>query len=183
MLIQKSVVRSVTVAELKQGDRLLQDVIGYKENPIMFQGKVMNNRDIAWLKQKLKQPKPKLASERYQTKRKAASAIKDKNGAVLVKAGAPITEEALAPLLKEGFILTDGMDSSVKVFVREQIWPDNRPWRVDQFNPSVRIETVVTINDDIQSEPEREVVAAGAGAKSGSNKPELPKPLKTGPRE
>src|SRR3990167_985322 len=129
MLISKSVVKSATIAELKQGDRLLQDIIGYKDNPIMFQGKVLNGRDIAWLKQKLKQPKPRLSSERYQTKRKAAAAIKDKNGAVLVKAGGQITEEALAPLLKEGFALTDGMDATVKVFAREQIWPDNRPWR------------------------------------------------------
>jgi len=176
MLVQKSVVKAVHVSELKAGDRLLVDIAGYKDRIIFNQGKVLNNRDVAWLREKIKEPKPKLASERYQTKRKAIAAIRDKAGNVLVKAGDAVTEEALAPLLKEGFTALEGMnagvmDAGVKVFTRQQMWPDERPWRIDQFNHAVRIETVVTVNDAIQDMPEDQTagdkkigVAVGAGA-------------------
>lgn len=173
MLVQKAVIKNVQVAELNPGDRILQDVVGYKSHIMFFQGRVLNNRDIAWLREKLKEAKPKLASERYQTKRKSPGAIRDKDGNVLVKAGVPITDEALAPLLKQGFTRVDGMESGVVIYTREATWPDDRPWRIDQFNPAVKVETTVTINDEIQETPEDLTKEKQHPANSGSSKPSI----------
>lgn len=172
MIVTKTVVKSKAVAELMVGDRLMQDIMGYKNRVIYNQGKTLSARDIAWFREKLKENPPKLASERYQTGKRAIIGIKNAAGQVLVKPGDPITAEAMAPLLKEGFTVQDGLEGGIKVFVRPQVWPADRPYRIDQMNQLVRVETIVTINDEVQSEPE--VVAAGAApTRTGGGEPAL----------
>ena len=161
-LIQKSVVREVPVAELKVGDRLLMDLMGYKDRVVMQQGKTLNNRDIAWIREKMKEVPPRLATERYQTKRKAIANIRTRDGRALVKPGDPVTEEALAPLLQEGFQRIPAPESGVVWFMREQKWPENVPYRIDQFNPTVRIETLAHVNDEDRG---------GAPGTGGAGKP------------
>lgn len=152
-VVTKSLVKVVAVKDLKPGDRLLVDIIGYKDRVIYQLGKVLNGRDISWLREKLKEAKPRIPSEKYKTGKRAQGPIRTKDGTVLVKTNGEITEEALTPLLKEGFERTEELEGGVIMFTRKQDWPDDRPWRIDQFNPAIKVETMVTVNDEVQETP------------------------------
>ena len=168
-VVTRAVVKDVGIAELKVGDMLLQDIIGYKDHILMFQGKRLTNRDIIWLRKKLQEKAPRLAGERYRTGIKAPGKIEDKNGAVLVKAGETITVEKLAPLLEQGFKMlpaADGSESST--FYQEFAW-NGKPYRIDEFNPAVRVETLTLVD------PEGKPVADAKIAEPEAEKSEIKK--------
>lgn len=156
---QAPYIEDVKIAEIRIGDKLLTQIIGYKDRVIYNNGHVFTPKDIAWFAEKLAEEKPQLASERYLVGRKSPGDVMAKNKVVLVKRGEVVTEEALQPLLKEGFVKQNGFDNEV-MFVRPTDW-GNKPYRIDQFNPVVRVETLRLVGDDgkLAKEPEK----AGAG--------------------
>lgn len=166
--VRKSIVKEVEVKELQIGDTMLADMIGYKDHILFHRGQVLNARDIRWINKKLKEGKPQLSAERIMTERKANVDIKTKSGRVLVKTNEKITEDALKPLLKEGFTSTPLFGSPVVMFSRPVEWGKDRDYHITDFNPTVKIETMVTINADIQEVPEGMASSGSRGRAGGS---------------
>lgn len=164
----KAVVRDVTIPELKLGDQLLSEVVGYKGRVLLHQGTRITARHLSWLRKQLEAQPPRLAARRYQTKVKAPGRICAEDGTVLVKPGELITEEKLAPLLKEGFQMFPGGDGETKVYTKPTVWPKDQPYRIDQFNPAVRVEGIVYVDDKDQelADPRSKAgMTVGAGGK------------------
>ena len=163
--VRKSVIKDVKVSELKVGDRLEVNILGYKERVLLTRGMVLDHRHIRFLEKKLKEKEPVLDPINIVNEKKAISAIKDDSGKVLVKSGELIKEAKIEPLLKKGFKRTPIPGGAAVMFTRDQKWPSDVPWDISKINPSVKVETMVTVNDDIQEVPE----TTGAGA-SGKTK-------------
>lgn len=168
--VRKSVVKEVTVKELMVGDKLLVNVLGYKDHVLFNQGAILNPKDISFIKEKLGAKAPTLSDEQIVTEKRATVDIKDRDGKILVKARDQIKEDAIQPLLEEGFRSTPIIGGSAVVFSRPQKWPEDAPWHIDAINPRIKVETMVTINDEIQEEPEveerakpKKKAAVGAG--------------------
>lgn len=143
-----AVVIQKTVSEIGVGDKLLTDIVGYKGKTLMHRGQTISAREKNWLEKKLKESKPVISSQKYLTNKKAVGNILDKKGNILVSAGKVITEEALKPLLKEGFTIQESFESDHKMFFRPGAWPEDAKYHIDQFNPIVTVETLSLINDD-----------------------------------
>ncbi len=141
-----AVIKVVEVKDLIVGDKLLVDLVGYKGNVLINRGTTISARETIWLKKKLAENAPKLPSMKYRTETKAFGDIVSANGTVLLKRGGKITEEALAPLLKEGFAVVDLMESGSKMFHKPQKWTEKS--NIAEFNPAVQVERVELVNDD-----------------------------------
>lgn len=142
----KAVVREVKIVDIRVGDKLLQDIIGHQDRPLIMQGQSIGNREILFLRSIRKHTKPKYSPERYPVGVKTPGAIHSQDGTVLVRAGQTVTEEALAPLIEEGFEVIEGEGDS-KIYFRRNEWPENKPWHIDQINPLVRVETTTYIDE------------------------------------
>ncbi len=141
-----AVVKIVEVKDIIVGDKLLVDLVGYKGNVLINRGTTISSRETIWLKKKLAESAPKLPNIKYRTGIKAFGDIRDAAGKVLVKRGEKITEEALAPLLKDGFTMVDLMDAGSRMFHKAQKWTEKS--NIAEFNPAVQIERIEVINDD-----------------------------------
>jgi hypothetical protein len=139
-------VKIVEVKDIIVGDKLLVDLVGYKGNILINRGTTISTRETTWLKKKLAESTPKLPSIKYRTETRAYGDICDAAGKVLVKRGEKITEEAIAPLLKEGFTLVDLMDAGSRMCHKAQKWTEKS--NIAEFNPAVQIERIEVINDD-----------------------------------
>lgn len=139
-------VKTVKIEDLSIGDKLLQDIVGYKDRVLINRKTVLGPRDIKWLKKKLAETAPKMPSQKYVTSRKAISHIKDSKGNTLVKSGQVITEAALAPLLKEGFTTAETPDNEGILFYKKSEWPKGTPFNISEFNPTVKVETTEQVN-------------------------------------
>lgn len=141
-----AVVKIVEVKDIIVGDKLLVDVVGYKGNILINRGTTISTRETAWLKKKLSEKAPTLPSIKYRTETKAFGDIKDAAGNVLVKRGEKITEEALAPLLKEGFSMVDLMDAGSRMCHKAQKFTEKS--NIADYNPGVQIERIEVVNDE-----------------------------------
>ena len=145
-LTSKQVIKKVELDRLKVGDRLMQDVSGYKGHILLMRGQVVGARERLWLDKKLKEKTPKLAATRYRTNHKTPGKIASADGTVLVKAGELVTDAKLAPLLKEGFTCIE-MAEEYNLYLRKNEWPKDKDWHITDYNPAVLVETTVAVNE------------------------------------
>ena len=137
----------VPIAEIKVGDKLLSEIVGYKNRTLFHRGHVFSVHDMQFFKKKLAETKPKLASMRFKCGRKTPGDIKAANGNVLVPRGKMVTAEALAPLLKEGFTVVEDMDQQ-KIFSKPQEWPKDVPFNIAEYNPTIVVETTLVDGEE-----------------------------------
>lgn len=152
----KAVIKDVKISDLKIGDKLQQDIIGQGGNILLYSGTNISHKEMLFLRRQLAAKKPRFAAERYLVDNKAPGRICMKDGTILVKPGETITEAKLAPLLKEGFQTVETNEGGI-LFYRKTEWPKDLDtnWHIDHFNPTVRIETTVYVNDkdEVQEDP------------------------------
>jgi|GEM_PF-4002013 len=139
-------VKSVEIADLFNGDKLLTDIVGYKGKTLIARGTTLSPRETEWLKKKLAEGKPTIPSVKYRTNTKAFGDIVTAGGKVLVARGQVITEGALAPLLKDGFAVVDLMEANSKMFFKKQEWSGKS--NIAEFNPAVNVERIELVNDE-----------------------------------
>lgn len=142
-----AVVEQKPVNELRVGDKVLTDVIGYKNKVLIYANTVLSVQHIEFIKKCMGRKAPKLASEKYLTGEKAKVAIRDGKGKVLVAPGKVITREALAPLLKEGFAENETMAPDEILFARKQEFKGGET-DILKLNPAVKIETTKLVEDE-----------------------------------
>lgn len=147
----QAVVKAVEVKDLQVGDKLIVDIIGYQNKVLINRGTNISSREVLWIAKKLKENPPKNPTIKYRTLTKAMGDIKDAKGALLVKRNAIITEEALAPLLKEGFTAVEAFEAGSKMFYKKQDWTAKS--NIAEFNPLVQVERVEIVNDEPAKTP------------------------------
>ena len=159
-----AVVKAVEVDALMLGDKLLTDVIGYKGKTLIARGATISARELTWIRKKLQEGKPRLASQKYRTTTKALGDICDSKGKVLVPRGKEITEAALAPLLskEEGFHVQEIFEANMKMFYKKAEWQG--PYHIKDFNPIIQVERVELVNDDGSAAGSSKKEKVGAGA-------------------
>ncbi len=142
----QAVIKTVEIADIRSFDKLLSDIIGQEERVLIARGTVISAREIKFLKDVTAHVKPQLASQKYRTKLKSIGNICKADGTVLVKRGEEVTEEKLAPLLKEGFAVQETFESDQKMFYKKTTFEGK--WHINDFNPLVKIERTELVNDD-----------------------------------
>lgn len=161
----KAVVKDVKIADIRVGDKLLQDVIGHNDRALLLQGTFISAREITFLRKQLAAKIPLYSPQRYVLNRKTPGGIYDQDGKCLVRAGQAVTAAALEPLLDEGFEEAPTEDGGI-MFFRKNTWPKSKPWHINDFNPLVRVETTTYINDEDRevSDPRGAHVRVGGDA-------------------
>ena len=146
MAMNQAVIKAVEIKEIRSFDKLLSDIIGREEKVLIPRGTTISARELKFLKDVLSHGKPQLASQKYRTKLKSIGNICKADGTVLVKRGQEVTEEALAPLLKEGFAVQETFEADQKMFYKKATFEG--PWHITDFNPLVQVERTELVNDD-----------------------------------
>ena len=157
MARNQAVIKAVEIKDIRSFDKLLSDIIGREEKVLIPRGTTISAREIKFLKDVLAHGKPQLASQKYRTKLKSIGNIVSASGTVLVKRGEEVTEEKLAPLLKEGFAVQETFESEQKMFYKKATFEG--PWHITDFNPLVQVERTELVNDD--GSPLKPAAAAG----------------------
>jgi hypothetical protein len=166
-MTQKAVVKDVKISDIKIGDKLCQDITGMKGRTLIYTGQVISHREMLFLRKQLGRTIPRYSAERYILGAKAIGSIFDKSQKRLVNPGQEITQEALSPLLKEGFTIVDTGESGQQMFYRKNEWGKDEPWHIEQFNPLVRVETMTFVDEETKKElPD----PRGAGVRVGQHK-------------
>lgn len=162
---QKAVIQDIKIKDIRIGDRLKQDINGYS-GVLLYTGQVISHRELDFLRKQIVKTKPKYAPEHYTINAKAPGQIVDRAGNILVRGGQQITEEALKPLLSEGFQVIPGPEGTT-MYWRKGEWPDHLPWHIDQFNPLIRVETFTYLDDKGHevADPRGTQVSVGEGPK------------------
>lgn len=141
-----AVIVAVEIKDITLGDKLVTDVMGYKGKTLIPRGTTISARELNWFKKKMAEAKPKLAAEKYITNTKAKGHIMSKDGKMLVERGKMITEDALSPLLKEGFTAVETMEAGQIMHYRKAEW--SGAFHICDFNPIVQVERQQLVNDD-----------------------------------
>lgn len=153
---------AVEIKDVRIGDKLHTDVVGYKGKVLIARGSVIGARELAFIGKKLKEGKPRLASTKYRTNLKAMGDIRAADGRVLVKRGEVVTEAAVAPLLKEGFSIQEMFENDSKLVYRKAEWTGL--YHISEFNPFIHVERTELVNDDGSPLKNTAKTPAGAGA-------------------
>lgn len=149
--IAKQVTKDVKVADIKVGDKLLQDITGVEDRTLIMQGTFISPREVLFLRRQLARTRPTRPPERYHLNQKTPGAIYNKAGECVVRAGQQVPEEAGARLVADGFTEVPGGEAGT-FFYRKNEFPKDQPWHINDFNPVVRVETTTYIDEKTGAE-------------------------------
>jgi len=135
------------VQELILGDKVLTGIVGYKGRTLFPAGHTLSVSDIEFVKKQLAQTKPTMADEMYVMESLAKCDIKDSSGKIVVAYGKEITEDAVAPLMGDGYRIQN-LPGGKRMLTREQKWDDNIKWFIADINPQVQVETILLVDDE-----------------------------------
>jgi len=156
----KPVVKNVKISDIAIGDKLRQDIIGYSATPgqshiLFYQGTMISHRELIFLREQINKKPPFVPPERYIIGVKTPGIIWTQDGRKLLNGGDVVTEEALAPLLEEGFEIVPTNDGG-QMFYRKNSWPDDSQyeWNIEKLNPLVMVETLTYVDDQGKEVPD-----------------------------
>lgn len=137
--------RTKDIKDIIVGDKLMTDIVGYKNKRLLNRGDILSYEHVDFLKKQIAKKKPIHPSIKFKVGLKSNIDIKDRGDNILVHRGAEITEEAIKPLLEEGYSIAEGFGDEV-VYQRPQKFEG--PWHIEHFNEKgVLVETDVMVDE------------------------------------
>lgn len=137
--------RTKDIKDIIVGDKLMIDIIGYKNKRLLNRGDILSFEHVEFLKKQLVKKKQIHPSIKFKVGLKSNIDIKDRGDNILVHRGAEITEEALKPLLEEGYTIAEGFSDEI-VYQRPQKFEG--AWHIEHFNPKgILVETDVMVDE------------------------------------